>query len=73
MFRERRFWHRHFMGGRRRKGEPDYSRVETPAAKGLCAQSIWLPQQDLLATRKDMQGIVDAVAKVLACADELRR
>jgi len=73
MFLHRRFWHEHFMGGkRRRRGEPDYSRVRTPGAKALCREAVWLSQQDLLASRREIQGIADAVAKVLGAADRLR-
>lgn len=73
MFTERRFWHQHRLGGApRQKDEPDYRRVKTPVAKALCGNSIWLGQADLLGTRQDMQGIVDAVAKVVSARDQLR-
>ena len=73
MFVERRFWHHQFLGGGpRRKGEPDYARVETPVAKALCGDAVWLPQSLLLGTRGEMRGVVDAVAKVIANAEALR-
>ena len=72
MFRNRRFWHWQYLGGKpRRAGEPDYRHMETPVAKKLCAESIMLTQNMLLGPRQDMQGIVDAVAKVLAQRDVL--
>ena len=72
MFRNRRFWHWQYLGGKpRRAGEPDYRHMETPVAKKFCAESVLLTQNMLLGPRQDMQGIVDAVAKVLAQRDVL--
>ncbi len=73
MFREGRFWHSQRLGGkRRRKGEPDYTTAQTPVAKAICADALWLPQADLLAPARDVKRIADAVAKVIEGADELR-
>jgi dTDP-4-amino-4,6-dideoxygalactose transaminase len=73
LFQQRRFWHAHrFGGGRRLPGEPDYARVRTPVTKAVCADAMWIGQSDLLASHKDMQGIVDAVAKVVENVAELR-
>jgi len=73
IFTQRRFWHRHRLGGGpRREGEPDYRKVKTPATSAVCADALWLSQSDLLAPRGDMQRIVDAAAKVVENADELR-
>jgi len=73
MFQENRFWHSQRFGGKpRRKGEPDYRGVDTPVAKALCSQAVWLTQVDLLSPRRDVQRIADAVAKVIDGADELR-
>ncbi len=74
MFRERRFWHWQYDGRQpRRRGEPDYRGVRTPQAKRLCDEAVWLPHAWLLGSRREMQGIVDAVAKVVENAHELRR
>lgn len=74
MFRGRRFWHDQYPGGKpRRPGEPDYRRMSTPHAKKLCAEAVWLPHSWLLGTRQEMQGIVDAVAKVAENAHRLRQ
>lgn len=73
MFRGRRFWHDQYPGGRpRRPGEPDYNRMATPHAKALCAEAVWLPHAFLLGSRAEMQGIVDAVARVAGNARHLR-
>jgi len=73
LFRERRFWHRHRLGGGpRRAGEPDYTKTRTPVTSAVCADAVWLSQSDLLAARRDMQGVVDAVAKVTENAEALR-
>ncbi len=72
MFLENRFWHWQFLGGKRKqKRQPDYRTMATPVAKSLICVN--LLQQTLLGTRREMQGIVDAVAKVVANADEARR
>ncbi len=43
----------------------DYTKVSCPVAERACAdEAIWLMQSTLLATRQEMQEIVDAVAKV---------
>jgi len=74
MFRQRRFWHWQSRGSKpRRPGEPDYRRVQTPSAKQLCAEAVWLPHACLLGSRQEMQSIVDAVAKVIEHSHELRR
>jgi dTDP-4-amino-4,6-dideoxygalactose transaminase len=75
MFTERRFWHRHRSGGSSAShsgNEPDYTRVQTPLAKALCGDAVWLAQSVLLADRAAMQRLVEAVAKVIENADELR-
>jgi len=73
MFLMRRFWHRHRGGGApREQDEPDYAAVTTPVAEKLCSEAVWLPQECLLAPRSDMQGIVDAVARIVSHADEMK-
>ena len=72
MFRNRCFWHWQYLGGKpRQRGEPDYTRMKTPVTKTYCSESIWFTQNVLLGTRQEMQGIVDAVVKVLANRDAL--
>jgi dTDP-4-amino-4,6-dideoxygalactose transaminase len=74
MFTNRAFWHHQGMGGGpARPGDPDYTAVHTPGGDRVCAEAVWLPHACLLGTRREMQGIVDAVAKVLAARDALRR
>lgn len=75
MFRDRRFWHSHRLRRPHKgvaEGEPDYRAVEMPGTTTLCRQAVWLPHPVLLAPRRDMQLIVDAIGKVLTHADELR-
>jgi len=73
MFLERRFWHSHGLGDApARREEPDYSLVQTPVTEEVCARAIWLAQEKLLAPRRDVQRIAEAVAKVIENADELR-
>lgn len=73
MFTESRYWHHQFAGktlaGIR---APDYRRVQLPECRRLCREALWLSQSLLLAPRRDLQGVVDAMAKVLAHADALR-
>jgi dTDP-4-amino-4,6-dideoxygalactose transaminase len=73
MFTENRYWH-HQFAGKKIDGikEPDYCRVQLPECSRMCREAVWLTQSMLLAPRRDMQGIVDAMAKVLANAETLR-
>lgn len=74
MFQENRFWHWQFMGGKpKQKGQPDYRKTVTPVAQQLSRKTVNLLHSVLLGTRGEMQGIVDAVAKVIENADEARR
>ncbi len=72
MFMEGRYWH-HQFAGKKLAGirEPDYRRVKLPECSRMCREAVWLTQPMLLAPRTDMQGIVDAVAKILENADAL--
>lgn len=74
MFTQRRYWHAHRLGGGPKlPGEPDYRAMKTPVTKRICRESIWLAQNHLLGSRKDVRGIVDAVARIVEHADELKK
>ncbi|MCE9589509.1 MAG: DegT/DnrJ/EryC1/StrS family aminotransferase [Planctomycetes bacterium] len=74
LFTGRRFWHAHRLGGGPRLShEPDYRKMKTPVAKTYCDEAVWLPHPYLLASRKEMQGVVDAVARVVENAGTLRK
>jgi Predicted pyridoxal phosphate-dependent enzyme apparently involved in regulation of cell wall biogenesis len=49
----------------------NYKECETPNAKLMCSEAIWINQNVLLGDERDMQDIVDAVAKIQENIDEL--
>ncbi len=52
----------------------DYTRYHLPASEAACYQeAIWLDQETLLAEKTDMDDIVEAVAKIRANVDELKK
>jgi dTDP-4-amino-4,6-dideoxygalactose transaminase len=74
MFTERRYWHAHRLGGGPTlPGEPNYRAMKTPVTKRICKEAVWLTHNYLLGSRKEMQGIVDAVARIVEHAPELKK
>ena len=57
---------------RRHRPDVDYGQVSCPVCERVCEDTCWLPQWALLASAEAMEGIVAAVAKVVAHAAELR-
>jgi dTDP-4-amino-4,6-dideoxygalactose transaminase len=72
MFTEHRYWHHHRPGCAPRPGEPDYTNVSTPMVDQACRQAVWLPQNYLLGTRRQMQGIVEAVSRIVENAPAIQ-
>lgn len=51
--------------------EPEYDTTELPAAQKAAAEGMWLPQSVLLAERRDMDDILEAVHKVYEHREEI--
>jgi dTDP-4-amino-4,6-dideoxygalactose transaminase len=52
--------------------EIDYTAVSCPTAERLCREAVWLPHELLLAEKKDMSDIVDAIVKIRDNTHELK-
>lgn len=44
----------------------DYTALHLPVCEQICGDTIWLPQTLLLATRRDMEDVAAALAKILS-------
>jgi dTDP-4-amino-4,6-dideoxygalactose transaminase len=61
-----------YTGWKHTRPNLDYGRVSCPACEKACAgEVVWLPHPPLLAGRRDMDDIVEAVAKVQRHAAEI--
>lgn len=49
----------------------DYTKVSLPNAEQLCKESVWILHPVLLAEKKEMQDIMDAIEKIRKNKDEL--
>ena len=76
MFLHKRFINGSFPLGTAYHDDLDYASFEgrCPVSERACRfEAVWLPQGMFLGTRKDMDDVAEAVGKVLAHKDELRR
>ena len=63
-----------YSGCRQTRPSLDYRAVRCPNCERICAvEGIWLEHRLLLGTKQDMDDIVHAFEKVLACRDSLRK
>ena len=61
-----------YTGWKHSRPDLDYSRVSCPVCEKACAgEAVWLGQATLLGTRRDMDDIVAAIAKVRQYAAEI--
>jgi perosamine synthetase len=61
-----------FAGVKPPAGLQSYQDLELPNTATLCDENIWLVQSLLLGADADTQDIIDAIAKIVENADELR-
>lgn len=50
----------------------DYASLELPEAARACAETVWIPQNALLATRPELEDIAEAVSKIQRNAGEIQ-
>jgi len=60
------------LGCKYYNGEIDYSKLHLPVAEQACDESVWIPQNVLLGTRKDMDDVIHAIEKVYENSIELK-
>ncbi len=74
LFQKGEFWKRGCPFSCRFYGKkPDYRDVKHFVAERACQVGLWLPNYVLLAQRKDMEDIAEALEKIRKNIDELRR
>ena len=50
----------------------DYSKVRCPVCEQVCRDAVWIPQNVLLAGKKDFRAVASAIEKVVAHSAKLR-
>lgn len=61
-----------YTGWKHSRSDLDYGGVSCPACEKACAgEAVWLSQSTMLGSRRDMDDIVEAIAKVQQCAAEI--
>ncbi len=75
LYKQPLFMNRNFGPGGTPVASPvDYTRYHLPGSEAACyREAIWLDQETLLGEKSDMDDIVEAVAKIRAHVDELKK